>query len=431
MKVVAFLPVKGSSSRVENKNIKLLDGKPLFLKTLEKLISCSFIDEVYLDTDSDEIISLASELDTKILKRSADLATNETDGNSLLLNEVHSVEADIYVQILCTSPFIKEETIEEGVSFLIQNPEHDSAVLVRKEKQYQWNESKPSYDIDNIPNSIDLDDVIIETMGLYIIRREAALTLNRRIGSKPYFLYADPLEAVDVNWPEDFKFAEMIEAGIRETDQKLLNNIKQHLSSPMLSDIMDDLGISGVISGYKLNLPKQKIFGRAKTLKLRALKEGEDFRGIYKALSSYDTIVPNDIIIVENETNDYAYFGELNCSLAIRAGASGAIIGGKTRDGRHVAETGFPVFSTGYNCKDVRGRATLESINKMISINDIAIKANDLVFGDNEGIVIISKQYEKEVLKKAFEVVTKEKDILLKISQGMEAEELIKKFGAF
>ena len=36
MKVVAFLPAKGNSERVENKNIKLLDGKPLFLHNLEK-----------------------------------------------------------------------------------------------------------------------------------------------------------------------------------------------------------------------------------------------------------------------------------------------------------------------------------------------------------------------------------------------------------
>ena len=54
MKIVAFLPVTGTSSRIENKNIKLLDGKPLFLHTLEKLSSCSFIDEVYLDSESEK-----------------------------------------------------------------------------------------------------------------------------------------------------------------------------------------------------------------------------------------------------------------------------------------------------------------------------------------------------------------------------------------
>ena len=37
MKVVAFVPAKGTSSRIENKNTRLLDGKALFIHTLEKL----------------------------------------------------------------------------------------------------------------------------------------------------------------------------------------------------------------------------------------------------------------------------------------------------------------------------------------------------------------------------------------------------------
>ncbi|GHU41953.1 hypothetical protein FACS1894190_10670 [Spirochaetia bacterium] len=60
MKVVAFLPVKGTSERIQNKNTALLNGKPLFLHTLEKLMR-------------------------------------------------------IYIQILCTSPFINISTIEMGL----------------------------------------------------------------------------------------------------------------------------------------------------------------------------------------------------------------------------------------------------------------------------------------------------------------------------
>ena len=109
MKIIAFLPAKGTSSRIENKNIKLLDGKPLFLHTLEKLVACDFIDEVYLDSESEEIFSLAENVKCNFLKRDVSLATNMTDGHSLFYNEAKQVEADIYIQILGTSPFIKKE----------------------------------------------------------------------------------------------------------------------------------------------------------------------------------------------------------------------------------------------------------------------------------------------------------------------------------
>lgn len=430
MKVVAFLPVKGSSSRVHNKNTALLDGKPLFIRTLEKLVSCEFIDEVYLDTESDDIIALADHIDCKVLKRNAKLATNTTDGHALFMNEVVQVEADIYIQILCTSPFISRQTIQAGVDAVAKG-EHDSAVLVSREKQYTWSESGPNYNLNRIPNSVDLPDTVVETMGLYIVRRETALETKRRIGLCPLLLNATPLEAIDVNWPEDFKLADLIAAGLREKDRMLLDNIKSQLSSSMLSDILDDLGVDQVVNGLKPNFDGAKIFGRAKTLRIRALGEGEDFRGIYDALHSYKTIVPNDVIVIENEISDFAYFGELNANLAIRAGAAGAIVAGMTRDTADVTKLGFPVFAQGSKCRDVRGRATVESMNKPIEIFGTPVAEGDLIFADSEGVVVIPRALEEKVLKLAFEVVRKEKNVLLDIAEGIDVSYLVERNGAF
>lgn len=379
MKVVAFLPAKGTSSRIENKNIKLLDGKPLFLHTLEKLNLCDFIDEVYLDSESEEIFSLAENENCYFLKRDPLLATNKTDGNSLFYNEARQVEADIYIQILGTSPFIKKETIKKGIEILKTQNEYDSVVLVKKEKLYTWNEQTANYNLEHIPNSVDLPDTIIETMGLYITRKNVALKMKKRIGKNPYLLEASTIEAVDVNYPDEFELANFIAAGMREKERQLFKNLAYKLTSSMLSDIMDDLGCDTTITTLSLNLRNKKLLGRAKTLKIRELNENEDFRGIYDALDSYKTIVPNDIIIVENECSDFAYFGEMNANLAIRSGAIGAIIGGKTRDTKEVADLDFPVFSTGAKCKDVRKRATLESINKKINLYGVEVYPNDFI----------------------------------------------------
>lgn len=430
MKIVAFLPVKGSSTRIESKNIKLLDGKPLFLHTLEKLLTCDFIDEVYLDTESDEVVALADYLSHKVMRRDPALANNKTDGHKLFYNEVCHTDADVYIQILCTSPFISKDTIKKGVD-KVSSGEFDSAILVQNEKQYTWTNGSPDYNLNSIPNSGELPDTTIETMGLYVVSREAANQTKRRIGEKPFLIEATPTEAIDVNYPEDFELATLLAAGMREKDRVLFDNLKSQLNSSMLSDLLDDLGYSSVISGLKPNLSGAKIFGRAKTLKLRKLKEGEDFRGIYDALQSYHTIVPNDVIIVENEINDYAYFGELNANLAIRSGATGAVIGGVTRDSADVEKLGFPVFSSGYKCIDVRGRATLEGINVPINIEDVSVLPGDLVFADNEGVVIIPKEVEDKLLKLAIETCMKEKSVLLDIAKGISVDELVERNGAF
>ncbi len=432
MKTVAFLPVKGSSDRVENKNIKLLDGKPLFLHTLEKLLSCEFIDEVYLDTESEEIISIAIDSGCNILRRDPSLANNKTDGNTLFYNEIKQVEADIYIQILGTSPFISPSTIKNGLEALKSNKNYDSAVLVKKDRQYTWNKKMPNYNINQIPNSIDLDETIIETMGLYIVRSSVARDLKRRIGNAPYLIEATPLDAVDVNWPEEFSLANLIAAGIREKDRKLLDNLKGRMSSCLLSDLLDDLGYPNqVISGFKSNLEHTRVLGRAKTLKLRKLNYGEDFKGIYDALKSYDTIIPGDFILVENEISEYAYFGELNANLAIRSGAVGAFIGGATRDEQQVMDMGFPVFSKGSNCQDVRKRATTESINRPINIGGVAIRPGDLVFADSEGTIIIPQSIESKIIELVIKRGHSENQILSDISNGMAIDAITEKYGFF
>lgn len=432
MKVAAFLPVKGNSDRIENKNLRLLDGRPLFLHTLEKLMRCSFIDEVFIDTESEAMIELARDTGCRVMKRDPALASNNTDGNALFLNEVRHTDADIVLQVLCTSPFIQIETLERAVATLRSDAQSDSVVLVRRDRLYTWKHGRPTYDVEHIPNSSTLDDIVIETMGLYAMRATTARTLGRRIGDRPFLLEASPLEAVDVNWPEDLELANLIAAGLREQERKLLANLRNQLSSSLLSDLLDDLGYRGcVISGLQPNMEQARIIGRAKTLRLRELEEEEDFRGIYNALESYKTIVPGDVIMVENAVPQYAYFGELNASLSVRAGAVGAVIGGRTRDSANVVGLGLPVFADGYTCEDVRKRATTDSINRPICIRGVPISPGDLVYGDREGIVVVPRRIERDVVQAALEATGKEKYLQIDIAQGIDCERLTSKYGFF
>jgi len=433
LKIAAFLPVKAISERIENKNTKLLAGKPLFLHTLDKLINCKFIDEVFLDSESEDIFELASDYDFIKFKRDKLLADNSTDGNKLFLNEIKETDADICIQALCTSPFIKQETIEKALDILISNNHYDSVIFVRKEKFYLWDSlsNQPIYDINKIPNSFNLDDTVFETMGLYIIRKDAALKTGRRIGENPYLFEISPLEGIDINYPEDFELAELIMKGKKEKDILFYKQLSSKINSSIISDILDELNIKNkIITGLSLNLKGKKILGRAKTLKISP-KTDLSPNNIYDALKSYETVNFGDIIAVENEIPDFAYFGNLNANLAIRSGAIGAIIGGKTRDSAEIEQMDFPVLSDGLSCKDIKNNGTVALINKKISIKKVDIFPDDLIFADNEGIAIIPKKYENLIIQKCFEIVDKENKILIDISRGKDVSTLRQEYGDF
>lgn len=171
--------------------------------------------------------------------------------------------------------------------------------------------------------------------------------------------------------------------------------------------------------------------GRANTLKIRKLRENEDYKGIYEALKTYDRISPGEVIVVENEAGDKAYFGELNANLAIRSGALGTIVGGCTRDVEEVTKLDFPVFSTGYSSADVKKRATFDGHQIPISISGISIFPGDIIFADICGVVRIPQNKEKEVIAKALQVIKTEKSILNRILNDENAEKIYELEGEF
>ncbi|MBO7672047.1 cytidyltransferase [bacterium] len=438
MKVYAFVPAKGTSERIENKNMRFLDGERLYAKALKTLLKCKEIDKVFLDTESEDMYNLVDYLPITFMKRDPQLANNKTDGHKMFMNEVKSYpDADIYVQLLCTSPFVNSETIDNAIRELKNNPQYDSAILMKKDKFYFWKNGAPEYDINNIPNSKDLPETIIESMGLYIHRKDSALKTNRRYGDNPLFIYGSLEELIDVNNNEDLEFAQIYAKGLKRSENSKFGLIKHFITSPALSDLLDDMAeekgevCGAVINDFICNIKGQVLLGRANTLRLRLLKKGEDYKGIYDALESYKGIAENDIIVVENEAKEYAYFGDLNARLAIRSGAAGAIIDGATRDLRQTKSLNFPVFARNYNAADVRKKATLDYINKPIKISGVTVNPGDLIFIDECSMVIIYKKYEKEVIERVLNTFNTEKDIIKDILKGQKASAIIENNGYF
>jgi len=180
----------------------------------------------------------------------------------------------------------------------------------------------------------------------------------------------------------------------------------------------------------KSNLRNTKLFGRVKTIKLKKIVPEENYKDIYEAHEIYNFISQNDILLVDNPT-DYSFFGELNASMAIRAGASGSIIFGPTRDIEATKAIRFPVFFKEARSQDIRGRGTLESFNKPIDICGVTINPGQLIFIDDEGLIVLPKNLEKKVIQLSLKNALNEDSIVEGIIDGLNNSDLIKKFGDF
>jgi len=436
-RVVAITPAKGTSERIANKNCAVLDGDHLFRRKLRQLLGCATIDAVFLDTECDAIADLAADLPVRRLHRPAALASNACDGHDLFAWECHAAgPADFYVQALCTAPFVNADTIDRAVRRLIEDPAADSLVAVSKARQYGWSNGAPDYGAGRIPNSVDLSPSVIEAMSLYIVRRrpgEAPPT--RRFGTAPVLFELDPTEQVDINNPADLAMAEALCAGHRAAQVTRLRALCPYLSSPVLADIAKDTGLGAVLPRAIAATSPGKMLGRARTLQLVAIpaqeRTTERWRGIYDALDSYRFVRPGCVIAVANEVPAHAYFGDLNATLAIRSGAVGAVIDGVTRDSRDVALLGLPVYARGSYCDDIKYEGTVGAMNRPIRIGDVPICHDDMIFGDENGVVVIPEKHWPHVEQAAWDVLSNEARIRIMAARGQDVQTILAECGAF
>ena len=210
MKVVALVPIKLNSQRLPHKNILDLGGKPLCYHMTSNLVNVKGIDEAYVYC-SDESIKEYLPEKIKFKKRDPYLDGDLVKGQEIYERFINDVNADIYVLAHATAPFIKQETIQNALDKVLSE-EYDSALSVKRVQTFTWYKGKTlNYDLEDIPRTQDIEPIFYETSAFYIFRKEVFTEMGkRRIGNKPYFQEIDDIEAVDIDYPDDFKFAQAI-----------------------------------------------------------------------------------------------------------------------------------------------------------------------------------------------------------------------------
>ena len=110
-------------------------------------------------------------------------------------------------------------------------------------------------------------------------------------------------------------------------------------------------------------------------------------------------------------------------------GAAGFAVNGFIRDTKGLLKMDMPVFSVGCYAQDqgVRGRVTAYRVP--IEVGDVTVEPGDIVFGDIDGVVVIPRQIEREVIMKAYEKVSGERQVETAIKSGMPTVEAFEIFG--
>lgn len=214
MKTACFIPIKSNSERVPGKNFRILCGKPLYQYIINHAIEANCFDDIYVDTNSDEVKDFCAKNSVKIIERKEELARNTANGNDLLnYHFALHPEYDYYFQLFATAPFLQPNSIADAVNKLVGSSVYDSTFTALAEHSFYWYGGTPiNYRPCILPRSQDMEPVIEETTGLYGMSKESLEKYHCRIGAKPYICQVNKFEAVDINTEDDLKLAEFVGA---------------------------------------------------------------------------------------------------------------------------------------------------------------------------------------------------------------------------
>lgn len=212
-KITAVIPIRKGSQRVPNKNFKeFCNGKNLLELKIEDLLKVHLIDDIVVNTDSDDAINIAKQYGISYYKREDYYASSQCSQSDFFRNLAETTNSDIIIHTPCTSPLIKVATLYDAINRFIIS-ENDSCNAVGLVKEYLWLNNKPlNYKIvnNNVPNSQDLPNVLKLTFGFNIISKDLMIQRSNVVGYNPLFYIVDEIEETDIDIQLDFDFAKFL-----------------------------------------------------------------------------------------------------------------------------------------------------------------------------------------------------------------------------
>ncbi len=214
-------------------------------------------------------------------------------------------------------------------------------------------------------------------------------------------------------------------------DEELFALMRRELFSAVIADTLDAHGY-----WYQMLPPTirplgagMRLCGRAMTvLASDSFDEQEPYGELFAAL---DDLRPNEVYVASGASSAYAIWGELMSTAARRRGAAGAVLNGYARDMAGILAMNFPVFAWGSYAADQKMRGSTLAFRVPIIIGGVTVRPGDVLCADEDGVVVVPRVVETEILTEALNKARAEKTLKRDLEAGMPAVEAFKKHGIF
>ena len=225
MSRIALIPARGGSKRVPDKNIRDFAGRPIIHHAIRAAITSGLFERVLVSTDSERVATVARAGGAEVpFLRNADTADDHAPLAAAVIEVVERLDRegsspDHICCLLATAPLVRPEFLEASWRQLAETGLDAVASIQRFHYPIQralrlneggliemmWPDFRTS-------RSQDLEPAWHDAGQFYWVTREALLRDGRLIAGRAGGYPLGPLDAVDIDTPQDWAMAEQLYA---------------------------------------------------------------------------------------------------------------------------------------------------------------------------------------------------------------------------
>ncbi len=334
-KIVAFIPIRGGSKGIPNKNIKQLNNKPLVYWAIEAALECNKINDVYVSTDSSAIadkVNLIQNDRLHVINRSKETATDQATTESAMLEFAEHYEFDKIMLIQATAPLLQTEDLDKAITSLADS-KADSLLSVVRQKRFIWDSKDTfahpvNYDYMLRPRRQEFSGFCVENGAFYITSKNHLIKSGSRLSGNIILHEMPENTYYEIDEPDDWIIVEqLLKKRITKYKEKT-NKIK--LFATDVDGVLTDAGMyytnngeelkkfntkdgkgiellrkNGIVTAIITSENTKIVENRAAKLKINALYQGvEDKLKIINKIRDKHNIKLDEICYIGDDLND-------------------------------------------------------------------------------------------------------------------------------
>lgn len=214
----SIILARGDSKGIKNKNLQILNGKPLIYWSIKKSLECKKISKTWVSSDSEKILNLSKNFGANIIKRPRIYSKDSSSSESAWEHAIKHINKEkkicnYVVGIQPTSPLRDAKDFERGINIFEKNKLDSLFTSLKINDYFIWFYKKKllaNYDYSNRPRRQIIEDKFLENGSFYIFKKDLFFKKKNRLFGKIATYDQNKRSSIQIDDFEDLKIMRKI-----------------------------------------------------------------------------------------------------------------------------------------------------------------------------------------------------------------------------